>query len=57
MAEDLDGHIIGCGTAKVTKRDTFAPVERDGHVLTLAVDPSWRRRGVGTDLLEVPNRG
>jgi len=52
VAEDLDGNIIGCGTAKVTKRDASTPMERDGHVLTLAVDPSWRRRGVGTDLLE-----
>jgi len=53
IAEDPDGNIIGCGTAKVTKRDASTPMERDGHVLTLAVDPSWRRRGVGTDLLEV----
>ena len=53
VAEDMDGNIIGCGTAKVTKRDVSTPMERDGHVLTLAVDPSWRRRGVGTDLLEV----
>jgi ribosomal protein S18 acetylase RimI-like enzyme len=28
-------------------------VERDGHVLTLAVDPNWRRRGIGRDILEV----
>jgi ribosomal protein S18 acetylase RimI-like enzyme len=28
-------------------------VERDGHVLTLAVDPNWRRRGIGREVLEV----
>ena len=27
--------------------------ERTGHVLTLAVDSTWRRKGIGRDLLEV----
>jgi ribosomal protein S18 acetylase RimI-like enzyme len=53
IAEDLEGQIIGCGTAKVVRRDTFDNHEGEGHVLTLAVDPSFRRRGIGRDILEV----
>lgn len=53
VAEDTEGKIIGCGTAKVVRRDLSDSVERDGHVLTLAVDPNWRRRGIGRDILEV----
>ena len=53
IAEDLEGQVIGCGTAKVVRRDTSNSYEREGHVLTLAVDPSHRRRGIGRDLLEV----
>ena len=53
IAEDLEGQIIGCGTAKVVRRDTSDNHEGEGHVLTLAVDPSFRRRGIGRDILEV----
>jgi ribosomal protein S18 acetylase RimI-like enzyme len=53
IAEDTEGNIIGCGTAKVVWRDLFDTIERDGHILTLAVDPNWRRRGIGRDILEV----
>ena len=57
VAQDPDGAIIGCGTAKVVRRADGAAgaggSEREGHVLTLAVDPAWRRKGVGRDLLEV----
>jgi len=53
IVEDLQGQIIGCGTAKVIKGDTLSTSEREGHILTLAVDPSWRRRGIGRDILEV----
>ena len=55
IAEDFEGQIIGCGTAtaKVVQRDTSNSHEGEGHVLTLAVDPSFRRRGIGRDILEV----
>ena len=53
MAEDLEGLIIGCGTAKVVQQDPSNSPEREGHILTLAVDPLWRRRGIGRDILEV----
>lgn len=53
VVEDREGQIIGCGTAKVVRRDTSSNTEREGHILTLAVDPSWRRRGIGRDILEV----
>ena len=53
IAEDFDGQIIGCGTAKLVRRDTSNSHEVEGHVLTLAVDPSFRRRGIGRDILEV----
>jgi N-acetylglutamate synthase-like GNAT family acetyltransferase len=49
VAEDANGQIIGCGTAKVSKRQ----IEYEGNVLTLAVIPAWRRKGVGRDILEV----
>ena len=49
VAENEDGQIIGCGTAKVSRRN----MEYEGHVLTLAVIPAWRRKGVGRDILEV----
>jgi ribosomal protein S18 acetylase RimI-like enzyme len=54
VAEDLEGSIIGCGTAKVVRRVQSNGFEREGHILTLAVDPAWRRRGIGRDILEVP---
>ena len=53
VAEDTEGNIIGCGTAKVVRRDLSDSLERDGHILTLAVDPNWRRLGLGRDILEV----
>ena len=53
IAEDFQGQIIGCGTAKVVRRNTSNSHEREGHVLTLAVDPSHRRRGIGRDILKV----
>jgi ribosomal protein S18 acetylase RimI-like enzyme len=53
VAENLKGQIIGCGTAKVVRRDSLNSPEREGHILTLAVDPAWRRRGIGKDLLGV----
>jgi ribosomal protein S18 acetylase RimI-like enzyme len=52
VAETPDGTIIGCGTAKIIRRDGLSVNERTGHVLTLAVDPAWRRKGIGRDLLE-----
>ena len=53
VAQDSQGRIIGCGTAKVIRRDTFVSSEREGHILTLVVEPSWRRRGIGKNILEV----
>jgi ribosomal protein S18 acetylase RimI-like enzyme len=53
VAEDLEGNIIGCGTAKVVRRDQSSTSEQVGHILTLAVDPAWRRRGIGRGVLEV----
>jgi ribosomal protein S18 acetylase RimI-like enzyme len=53
VAEGVNGEIIGCGTAKVARKDAYDCAEREGHILTLAVDPSWRRRGIGRGLLEV----
>lgn len=53
VAENAEGVIIGCGTAKVVRRDGLNVNERAGHILTLAVDPTWRRQGLGRDLLEV----
>jgi GNAT superfamily N-acetyltransferase len=53
VAETAEGVIVGCGTAKVVRRDVGAGLEREGQILTLAVDPAWRRRGIGRDLLEV----
>jgi len=52
VAEDANGQIVGCGTAKIVRREGSS-VEREGHILTLAVDPAWRRRGVGKNILEV----
>ena len=52
ITEDAEGNILGCGTAKVVPQDTIGP-ERDGHILTLAVEPLWRRKGIGRDILEV----
>jgi ribosomal protein S18 acetylase RimI-like enzyme len=53
VAEDGEGNIIGCGTAKVVPKDLSPNPERVGHILTLAVDSAWRRRGIGRDILEV----
>lgn len=57
IAETTEGQIVGCGTAKVVlRRDDCTGggvLEREGHILTLAVDPAWRRKGIGRDLLEV----
>ena len=52
LVEDLNGQIIGCGTAKVIHRDPNSD-NREGHILTLAVDPAFRRRGIGREILEV----
>jgi len=52
VVEDLDQKIIGCGTAKVVHRDLSSD-DREGHILTLAVDPAFRRRGIGREILEV----
>lgn len=41
LAEDGDGHAIGCGR--------LLP---DGHIGRMAVLPPWRGRGVGSALLE-----
>jgi ribosomal protein S18 acetylase RimI-like enzyme len=54
VAESLvSGEIVGCGTAKVVCPDMRNTTELSGHILTLAVDPAWRRKGVGRDVLEV----
>jgi len=63
VAETLDGKIVGCGTAKLAADDASDCLirgtnqsspsgDKEGHILTLAVDPSWRRRGIGRDILE-----
>jgi ribosomal protein S18 acetylase RimI-like enzyme len=52
IVEDLEGQIVGCGTAKVIHRD-LSTDDREGHILTLAVDPAFRRRGIGREILEV----
>ena len=46
VAEDPDGHIVGCGALHVFWDDL-------GEVRTLAVDPEWQHKGVGHDIVGV----
>jgi amino-acid N-acetyltransferase len=45
MADDADGHPIGCGALHVMWEDL-------AEIRTLAVEPAWLHRGVGHALLE-----
>lgn len=45
MADDTDGHPIGCGALHVMWEDL-------AEIRTLAVEPEWLHRGVGHALLE-----
>jgi amino-acid N-acetyltransferase len=45
VAEDADGNVVGCGALHVFWKEI-------GEVRTLAVDPLWRKRRVGHELVE-----
>ena len=54
LVAERDGEVIGCAIAEIVKRrepPEFG-LKRRGHLLNLAVDPRFRRQGVGNVLMK-----
>ncbi len=49
---ERDGRVVGLGVASTRGQATFFEPARTGYISDLLVEPSCRRRGIGTMLLE-----
>jgi ribosomal-protein-alanine N-acetyltransferase len=53
IVADLDGVIVGYSMSRVLKRLSFRGmgIKKIGHIMSIAVHPNYRRRGIGRMLL------
>ncbi len=53
LVADLDGQVVGYSMSRVLRKLSLRglSVRRIGHIMSIAVDPPYRRRGIGKQLL------
>lgn len=54
LVAECDGRIAGYAMSRILRKFDLRGlgVKRIGHIMSLAVEPSFRRRGIGRDLLD-----